>query len=147
MFGKIAFGFLATTVAITGYIVQDGFVHVSVDESSKDGTHLHLVVPAELATIAAHFAAPKHLEGHQTELRALLPALKLSAAELAKLPDSVLVEVRDGQQHVVISKSGDGLSVEEESPQEHVKVWVPLRAIYDTAGVLESRAKADAGSS
>jgi hypothetical protein len=70
----------------------------------------------------------------------LLPALKLSASELAKLPDSVLVEVRDADQHVLISKSGDGLSVEEESPQEHVKVWVPLRAIYDTADVLESRA-------
>lgn len=139
MLGKIALGFLASTVALTGYIVQDGFVHVSVDETSKDGTHLHLVVPAQLATIAAHFAPPKHFEGHQRELRALLPALKLSALELAKLPDSVLVEVRDGNQHVLVSKSGDGLSVEEDSPQEHVKVWVPLRAIYDTADVLQSR--------
>jgi hypothetical protein len=98
------------------------------------------VVPAQLATIAAHFAPPKHFAGHQRELRALLPALKLSALELAKLPDSVLVEVRDGDEHVVVSKAGDGLSVEEDSPQEHVKVWVPLRAIYDTADVLQSRA-------
>jgi hypothetical protein len=147
MLGKIALGFLATTVALTGYIVQDGFVHVSVDQARKNGTHLHLVVPAELATIAAHFAPPRQFQGHQRELRALLPALKLSAAELAKLPDSILVEVRDGQQHVVISKSGDGLSVEEDSPKERVKVWVPLHAIYDTAGVLESRANSEAGSS
>ncbi len=145
MLGKIALGFLASTVALTGYIVQDGFVHVSVDEASKDGTHLHLVVPAQLATIAAHFAPPKHFEGHQRELRALLPALKLSALELAKLPDSVLVEVRDGDQHVLVSKAGDGLSVEEDSPQEHVKVWVPLRAIYDTADVLQSRTSGGPG--
>jgi hypothetical protein len=140
MLGKIALGFLASTAALTGYILQDGFVHVSVDETTRDGTHLHLVVPAQLATIAAHFAPPKHLAGHQRDLRASLPALKLSALELAKLPDSVLVEVRDGDQHVLISKAGDGLSVVEDSPQEHVKVWVPLRAIYDTADVLESRA-------
>jgi hypothetical protein len=140
MLGKIAIGFLATTAALTGYVIQDGFVHVSVDESSKNGTHLHLVVPAQLAPLAAHFAPPKHFEGQQRELRALLPALRMSALELVKLSDSALVEVRDGDEHVLITKAGDGLSIEEDSPQEHVKVWVPLRAIYDTAEVLETRA-------
>jgi hypothetical protein len=140
MIGEIALGFLITTAACSAYVLQDGFVHVSVDESAEQGAHLHLVVPAQLATLAAHFATPQHFGRFPQDLRHLLPALKLSASELAKLPDSVLVEVRDADQHVLISKSGDGLSVEEESPQEHVKVWVPLRAIYDTADVLESRA-------
>jgi len=140
MLGKIALSFLVTTAALSGYIMQDGFVHVSVDEAAKNGTHLHLVLPAQLATIAAHFVPPDRLEGHLRELREVLPALQLSAQQLAKLPDSVLVEVRDGQEHVWVSKSGDGLSVEKESPQEHIKVWVPLRTIYDAAGLLESRA-------
>jgi hypothetical protein len=140
MLGKIALGFLVTTAACSVYVLQDGFVHVSVDEFTKNGTHLHFVVPAQLAPLAAHFAPPRRLAGHQQELRALLPALKLSAEELVKLPDSVLVEVRDNHEHVLVSKSGDGISVEEESPKEHVKVWVPLRAIYDTAGVLQARA-------
>ena len=142
MLGKIALGFGATVVAFTGYILQNGFVHVSVDEFRDHGTHLHLVVPAQLATIAAHFVPPRKLEGHQRELLALLPSLKLGTLELAKLPDSVLVEVRDNREHVLISKAGDGISVEEETPKEHVKVWVPLHAIYDTAGVLESHARA-----
>ena len=142
MLGKIALGFLVTTAAFTGYILQDGFVHVSVDESAEHGTHLHLVVPAELATIAAHFVPPRKLEGRQRQLRALLPALQLSAQELMKLPDSVLVEVRDNHEHVLISKVGDGISIEEDSPKEHVKVWVPLKAVYDSAGVLQSRANA-----
>jgi len=142
MLGKIALGFAVTTLTFTGYLLQDGFVHVSVDEFTEHGTHLHLFVPAQLATIAAHFVPPRKMEGHQRELRALLPALKLSALELAKLPDSVLVEVRDGREHVLISKAGDGISIDEETPKEHVKVWVPLRAVYDTAGVLESRAGA-----
>jgi hypothetical protein len=140
MLGKIALGLLVTTAACGAYVLQDGFVHVSVDESRKDGTHVHLVVPAQIATLAAHFAPPERFAEHQKELRELLPALKLSAEELAKLPDSVLVEVRDGREHVLISKSGEGLSIVKESPQENVKVWVPLRAIYDTADVLESRA-------
>jgi hypothetical protein len=143
MLGKIAFGFLVTTMAFTGYILQDGFVHVAVDEFSEHGTHLHLVVPAELASIAAHFVPPRRFAEHQRELRALLPGLKLSVQELMKLPDSVLVEVRDPHEHVLISKAGDGISVEEESATEHVKVWIPLHAIYDTAGVLESRADAN----
>jgi hypothetical protein len=140
MLGKIALGFLVTTVACSAYVLQDGFVHISVDESAKNGTHLHLIVPAELATIAAHFAPPKKFAEHQRELRALLPALKLSAQELVKLPDSMLVEVRDAHEHVLICKAGDGISIEEESPNEHVKVWVPLHAIYDTAEVLQAKA-------
>ena len=139
MLGKIALCVLTTTAALTGYIMQNGFVHISVDEAGEHGTHLHLVVPAELGTIAAHFAPPEKFAEHQRELRALLPSLKLCAQQLAKLPDSVLVEVRDKDEHVLISKAGDGISIEEESPKEHVKVWVPLHAIYDTAGVLESR--------
>ena len=143
MLGKIGLGLLVTTVMAGGYIMQDGFVHVSVDEFSNGGTHLHLVVPAQLATIAAHFIPARHLERVHHELGDLLPTLKLAAAELAKLPDAVLVEVRDAQNHVLVSKSGDGLLVEEESREEHVRVWVPLRAIYDTAGVLQSRADAN----
>lgn len=139
MLGKIALGFAVTTLSFTGYILQDGFVHISVDEAAEHGTHLHLLIPAELGTIAAHFAPPEKFAEHQRELRALLPSLKLGAQELAKLPDSVLVEVRDRNEHVLISKAGDGISVEEESPKEHVKVWIPLHAIYDTANVLESR--------
>jgi hypothetical protein len=139
MLGKIGLGFLVAAVAFTGYIVEDGFVHVSVDEFTENGTHLHLVVPAQLATIGAHFIPSRHLDRGMHKLRELLPALKLTTAELAKLPNSVLVEVRDGHDHVLVSKSGDGLLVEEESRNEHVKVWVPLRAIFDTAQVLESR--------
>lgn len=143
MFGKIALGFLMTTAAFTGYILQNGFVHISVDEATEHGTHLHLYVPAELATMVAHFAPPEKFAEHQRELRALLPALKLSAQELVKLPDSVLVEVRDQHEHVLVSKAGEGISIEEESEKEHVKVWVPLHAIYDTAGVLQSRMDAN----
>jgi hypothetical protein len=143
MLAKIALGFLVTTVACSAYVLQDGFVHVSVDESTARGRHLHLVVPAELAPIAAHFIPRQRLDDARQDLRDILPALKLSAIELAKLPDTVLVEVRDRTQHILIAKSGDGLSIDKESPREHVRVWIPLHAIYDTAGVLESHLESE----
>jgi len=139
MLGKIGLGLLVAGIAASGYILQDGFVHVSVDESTKAGTHLHLVVPAKLAALGAHFIPARHLEREARKLHDLLPTLELTATELAKLPDSVFVEVRNAEEHVLVSKSGDGLLVEERSRNEHVKVWVPIRAIYDTACVLGSR--------
>ena len=143
MLAKIALGFLVTTVACSAYVLQDGLVHISVDESTTRGRHLHLVVPAELAPIAAHFIPRQRLDDARQDLRDILPALKLSAIELAKLPDSVLIEVRDRTQHILIAKSGDGLSIVKESPREHVRVWIPLHAIYDTAGVLESHLESE----
>ena len=61
---KIALGLCATVAVGTGYLVQDGFVHVGVDEFRPGGTHLHLIVPAMAAPIAAHFAPPRAPAGN-----------------------------------------------------------------------------------
>ena len=72
-----------------------------------------------------------------------LPAIRVAAYELNKLPDVNFVEVKSGDDrtHVTVSKAGGGLKIEVESPEEHVNVWVPLRAAYDTAWSLQSRFK------
>ncbi len=105
----------------------------------KGGTHLHLIVPAMLAPLAAAYMPERHLHGVSNDVQAFLPALKVAAFELNKLPDVDLVEVRDSRDHVRISKAGNGLKIEVDSPREHVDVWVPLRAAYDAAGTLQSR--------
>ena len=81
----------------------------------------------------------RHLHGAREQVQAYLPAIRTAAFELNKLPDAVLVDVHDNQQHVRVSKAGGGLKIEVQSPDEHVDVWVPLRAAYDTASSLESR--------
>ncbi len=139
MLAKIAMGFLVVTGMGTAYICQDGFVHVQVVESRKGGESIHLILPAELGPLAAHLVPLDHLHHAERNLRGVLPALHITAAELAKLPDSLLIEVQHERDHVRISKSGEGLDINSESPGEHVHVWVPLRAIYDTAEALESR--------
>ncbi|MFZ0820659.1 MAG: hypothetical protein WAM91_11365 [Candidatus Acidiferrales bacterium] len=139
MLAKIAMGFLVVTGMGTAYICQDGFVHVRVEESREGGKNVHLILPAELGPLAAHLVPLGHLRNAERDFRAALPALHITAAELAKLPDTLLVEVMDQKDHVRIAKVGDGLDIDSESPEEHVHVWVPLRAIYDTADALESR--------
>jgi hypothetical protein len=143
MLAKIALGFVITAGLGTAYILQDGLIRVTVEEYRKDGTNLHLYVPAELAPLAAHFVPGKEFHGKIGEMRKMLPVLQMMSAELAKLPDSVLVEVRDGDEYVRVAKSGSGIEVEEESPREHVHVYVPLRAIYDTAEVVQGRLNAN----
>ncbi len=139
MLAKLAMGFLAVTGMGTAYICQDGFVHVSVEESRKGGENVHLILPAQLGPLAAHLVPLDNLRNAERELRTALPALHITALDLAKLPDTLLVEVRDHEDHVRIFKAGAGLDIDSESPDEHVHVWVPLRAIYDTADALESR--------
>jgi hypothetical protein len=133
MLAKIALGMLVTAAAFAAYLLQDGFVHVSVEEFRTNGTHLHLIVPAALAPLGAHLIPQREMARARERLAEWLPTMRLTATELEKLPDSLLVEVREDNQHVRIAKIDGGLDVEEESPREHVHVWVPLRAIYDTA--------------
>lgn len=143
MLAKIALGMLVVATACGAYLLQDGLVHVTVEEFQKDGTHLHLVVPAVLAPLGAHFIPARDVARARQRLNEWLPTLRLTATELEKIPDSVLVEVEDAKEHVRIAKSGDGLDIDEESPREHVHVWVPLRAIYDTADAFQSRFDAE----
>jgi len=139
MLAKIALGMLVTAATFAAYLLQDGFVHVTVEEFQKGGTHLHLIVPAALAPLGAHLIPEREVAKVRERLAEWLPTLRLTATELEKLPDSILVEVRDGNEHVRISKADGGLDVEEVSPREHIHIWVPLRAIYDTADAFESR--------
>jgi hypothetical protein len=142
---KLALGCVLTLAAGAAYVTQDGFVHVTVEEYRQGGTNLHLVLPAELAPLAAHFIPESKLEQARRHLDEALPLIQMSAEELAKLPDTTLVEVRDERDHVRIAKIGEALQVECNDVGECVFVQVPLRAVYDAAGVLESRSHAAAG--
>lgn len=136
---KLAIGAGAVMLVGTTYLVQDGFVHVGIDEFQPDGTHLHLIVPAVLAPIAAEVIPERHLHEVREQAAPYLPMVRAAIQELSKLPDSTLVEVKDAHDHVLITKAGGGLKIEVESPEEHVNVWVPLRAAYDAAGALQLR--------
>ena len=136
---KLAIGFGATVMFGAACMIQDGFVHVGIDEYTENGTHLHLIVPAVLAPIAATCIPERHLHEVREQAGPYLPMLRQAIYELSKLPDSEFVEVKSGDQHVRVAKAGGGIKVEVHSPEEDVNVWVPLRAAYDTVWELQSR--------
>jgi len=143
MLAKIGLGIGCFCVFSTAYLLQDGFVHVAVDEMQNGGIHLHLALPAALAPLAAHLIPERHLAHVERQLSGVLPAVQAAAKELDRIPDSVLVEAFQDGEHVRVAKSGSGLDVEVQKPSEHVHVWVPLSAVYDTADALESRLDRD----
>jgi hypothetical protein len=139
MLAKIGLGFGCFLVFSTAYLMQDGFVHVAVDDWRPGGDHIHMIVPAVLAPLGVDVVPQKKLEHLPRELNRWLPTLRSASAELAKIPDAVLVEVTDDREHVRVAKSGDGLDIDVQDPGEHVHVWVPLSAVYDTLDTLQSR--------
>jgi predicted HAD superfamily phosphohydrolase len=139
LLAKLAIGMGATALLGASYMIQDGFVHVSVDEYAPDGTHLHLIVPAVLAPLAATCIPERHLHEVREQAGPYLPMVREAVRELSKLPDSEFVVVNDGDQHVRVAKAGSGIKVEVHSPEEDVNVWIPLRATYDTVWELQSR--------
>lgn len=62
----------------------------------------------------------------------------MAAQELAKCPDTVLVEVKDGREHVRVEKRGGRLLVDVDSPREEVHISLPLRTVVSVIREIES---------
>lgn len=120
-----AFG---ATVAATGTIT------VSVQESGPDGVNLWIPVPALVADLAL-FAAPmlipdEALEEARRELAPYQDQIEALAEAIEDVPaGSVLVDVRDGNEHVRISKDWRNFEISVESPDANVNVSIPARLL------------------
>ncbi len=126
-------------VALAGaYVVHEGAVRVAVDEQVADGKHIHLLVPAVLVPVGMKFVPEQKLREAIVQARPWLPLIEAASQELARLPDSNLIEVRDPQDHVSIAKRGALLVIDVQSPRETVHVSVPLKTLNRVARHLES---------
>ena len=75
----------AVAALVGGAVVYDmGAVRVSVDEKGKDGTSIHLVVPAALVSAGIHLVPDRELRKAAPEMgdemRQWLPVLRAAAA-------------------------------------------------------------------
>jgi hypothetical protein len=69
------------------------------------------------------------------------------AHELGKLPDSVLVEVKDRDQHVIVSTQGGAIKIDVTDQEEQVHVTCPLSTLEDlTREVAEKTSDSGSGS-
>jgi hypothetical protein len=128
---------LALTVAawIGLWVVRAGWTSVHIVSPDTSPVTIHVVVPMALAeagvSIAGHTPAAVQMRADLHDVRDLLPALETLARGLEEIPDGVLVDVRQGADHVVVRKvsgyfcidvgSADGDRVRVQAPDQSLR--------------------------
>ncbi len=140
MLAKMGMAALGTVALAGAYVVHEGAVRVAVEEYKPGGTHLHLILPAVVVPLGLSVVPDYKLRDAAAQAREWLPALEAASAELARLPDTDLVEVRDAEEHVSVIKRGALLVVDIQSPREKVHVSFPLKTLNEVCRKLESLA-------
>jgi hypothetical protein len=133
--------FLTGTLVLAGIVADAGFIGVRVHEKKPDGTNLRLYVPAVLVPLGVRLVPERELARGMSRAREFLPAMRIAAEELERIPDGLLVEVSSPREHVLIVKSGGSLVVDVDSDRETVHVSVPLQMVRNLARDLEARAR------
>jgi hypothetical protein len=138
MIGKLVLGMtLATAV-----VLKDGLIEVKVDEHRKEGSHIHLILPATLATWGVQLAPKNRV---REKLRREQEHLALAAVvlhELERAPDTVFVQVESTREHVRLETRSGNLRVDVDDPGETVHLSLPIRAARKVLEDLEAIAPA-----
>lgn len=134
MFVKLAALTMLPMLLVGGVVMNASVLVVSVHEAG--GTSITIPVPLALAQVAMAFAPDdvKYVDIEQAddEVARYWPYLERIVAELGDIPDAVLVEVEDGNDHVIVAKEGDLLRIsvdEGKGSGETVRVNVPLAMV------------------
>jgi|SRR5271154_4369725 len=131
MLAKLGLGFVGA-VALTGaYTFREGVMRVDVDEYRSGGDHVHLWLPAAAVPMVVHFMPEETMKKVPNDAREWMPVARSLAHELGRLPDSTLLEVQDGDQHVLISTQNGAIKIDVTDPQETVHLLCPLATIED----------------
>lgn len=121
---------LSTTVVIAATVLHSGVVMVKVHDKGPDGVNIQAPIPASLVSMAPTIArlagAEDGLDRARRELEPWRPLLRNVADELAAAPSFTLVEVRDADETVHITKEGDTLVINVTSPDADVHVSFPI---------------------
>jgi hypothetical protein len=142
---KVALGLVGTMVFATVYTFREGVIRVDVDEHRDGGSHVHFWVPAAAVPITMHFVPKEHLREASLHAAEFLPLIQIVTSELRRYPDTTLVDVEDGDEHVRVATVGSKLQIDVVSPDENVHVAVPLSTVNDVAYQLASEAAAGPG--
>ena len=128
MFAKLMTGALYTTLIGGAMLFHEGAIKVDVQEKREGGDHVFVIAPATILTWGVNLVPQDKLPRLPRQAREALPAIQAGAAELERLPDFILVDVQERDEHVKVQKIGGNLVVDVDSPRETVHVSVPLRA-------------------
>ncbi len=133
---KLAALTMLPMLMVGGVVMNSSIMLVDID---TDDVRIVVPVPLSLAQVVLVFAPDEAKYIHVPEIAEFLPYFDRIVQELREVPDALLVEVEDGDDHVKIFKRGDVLRVEvDERRDEMVRVSVPLASLaamvdaYDT---------------
>jgi len=126
-------------VCAAAYVYRLGAVRISVVEKKPGGHRLHLFVPAAAITSILNFMPEDAWREKSADLQSWLPAARILAQKLERVPASVLVEVMSPRERVSIVKRGSALVIDVDSSEESVRVLVPLPLVVAVAEKLQAR--------
>jgi len=121
--------FLTAGVVIAATVVRSGMVMVQVEEKSPDGVSFSAPVPASLLTFGAgmtRFIDDADLAQARHELETVRPLIHDLTADLLDAPSFTMVEVHNGDDHVLIHKQGRSLVIDVDNPDTRVHLSFPI---------------------
>jgi len=140
LLAKAALG-LGGTLAVAGaYTFHQGVLRIDVDEYRSGGSHVHVWVPAAVVPMAMHVIPRSQMHCMSKDATDMLPVVHAIVKELKKYPNTDLIEVDDGREHVQVRTHNGKLQIDAVSLDENVHVLCPLSTIEDVTGQLEENA-------
>jgi hypothetical protein len=137
--GKVLLGMTVATMVV----MKDGMIEVNVHEKHEGGDHVHLYLPATVATWGVHLAPEARLREHLRHQREHLALARVALRELEKLPDVMLVEVESSRENVHVAIRSGNFVVDVDDPGETVHINMPIRAARKVVEDLESESPAE----
>jgi hypothetical protein len=119
-----------------------GSIDITVVEKHGSGSNIGIHVPAVLVPAAMHLMPQVTVDDIRMEMGPeARQALALGAAvigELERVPDGIFVDVMDDTDIVTIEKRAGKLHIYVDTPEETVKIEVPLRVVRQTLSALNA---------
>ena len=132
LLGKMALGIAGTALAGVGLICSEGMIEVNVVEKQPEVHHVYVLAPAMLVPIGTHFIPSRKLGHAAREIKPWMPTIHAALDQLRAGEDITLVDVREPDQHVLVTKQGGSVVVDVADKDETVHVSTPIRAIEST---------------
>src|SRR5947209_14271532 len=126
IFAKIALGLSGMMVMAGAYTFHDGVMRVDVDQNGTDGKHVHVWLPAAIVPMAMHVVPERQFQHVSAQMGPWLPTLRALTKELERYPETELVEVRQGAEHVRVRTHDGKLLIDVSDRGEEVHVACPL---------------------
>src|SRR5262249_2465583 len=118
LLAKVALG-VGSTLAVAGaYTFHQGVIRVDVDEFRSGGSHVHFWVPAAAVPTVLRLVPQDQLRHGMDcgEAREAMPIVRAMFHELRSYPNTLFVDVTDGEQHVRIATESGRLAIDVTDP-------------------------------